>query len=145
MDISQVVAKLKNLLDGNVGLNNLLGTKVGDSKVFIRNTIPQTAQYPMILISDFVHSPQIAGQRPKHYNAAIDVSVCVALNADGSDNLVMLHQIAYLVDGIVEEAFHGTVGNCVYSGFKLQTAAAAQTQDSFTIKVITYQGKLSKV
>lgn len=145
MDASEVVTELKSLLDDNVALTALMGTQSGDTKVFIRNTVPQNAQFPLLLISDFAHAPQAAGQRPQHYNAAIDVTVCAQLRADGSDDLSLLHRIAAVVDTIVEGSLEGTTDTCRYNGFRLQTAAATQTLDSYSVKVITYQGKLAKV
>lgn len=144
MDASEVVTELKSLLDNSASLTALMGTQSGDTKVFIRNTIPQNAQFPLLLISDFAHAPLPAGQKPQHYNAAIDVTICAQMKTDGSDDLSLLHRIAALVDTIVE-SMNGTTDTTDYFAFKLQNAAAAQSLDNYSVKVITYQGKLAKI
>lgn len=143
MNASEVITALQDALDSDTSLRTALGTKVGDTKVFIRNTLPQEPQFPLILISDFAHAPTPSGQRSKHYQAAIDVTIFAQFKSN-ADDLELLHRLFDCVDDRMA-TFQGTTDSCRYSGFRLTTAAAAQSLDNYSAKVITYQGKLAEL
>lgn len=145
MDTSMAVYALRDLLDSDTQLRALMGTKEGDTKVFVRNTRPEAAQDPIILISDFVYAPRPSGQRNNLNGAAIDVSIFAATKADGSDDLSYLCQMAAHVERIVRESYKGDDGDCRWVSFRLQQSAATQTVDKYSVKVVTYQGELSEV
>lgn len=145
MDTSMAVYALRDLLDSDTQLRALMGTKEGDTKVFVRNTLPEAVQFPVMLVSDFVYAPRPTGQRNNLNGAAIDVSIFASVKADGSDDLSYLCQMAAHVERIVRESYKGDAGDCRYVSFRLQQSAATQTIEKYSMKIMTYQGELSEV
>lgn len=146
MDTSMAVYALRDLLDSDIQLRALMGTKEGDTKVFVRNTLPEAAQFPLMLVSDFVYTPLLTGQGDRGlYDAAIDVSIFASVKADGSDDLSYLCRMSALVESIVKASYAGDAGDCHFVSFRLQQSAATQTIEKYSMKIMTYVGKLSEV
>lgn len=146
MDTSMAVYALRDLLDSDIQLRALMGTKEGDTKVFVRNTLPEAAQFPLMLVSDFVYTPIPTGQGDRGlYESAIDVSIFASTLGTGADDLSLLCRMAVLVESIVRTSYGGDAGDCRFTSFRLQQAKATETIDKYSVKVMTYQGKLSEV
>lgn len=146
MDTSMAVYALRDLLDSDTQLRALMGTKEGDTKVFVRNTLPEAAQFPVMLVSDFVYTPILTGQGDRGlYESAIDVSIFASVKADGSDDLSLLCRMSALVESIVKGSYSGDAGDCHFVSFRLSQSKATETIDKYSVKVMTYVGKLSEV
>lgn len=146
MDTSMAVYALRDLLDSDIQLRALMGTKEGDTKVFVRNTLPEAAQFPVMLVSDFVYTPILTGQGDRGlYDAAIDVSIFAATLGTGADDLSLLCRMAALVEVVVKSSYAGDAGDCRFVGFRLQQSKATETIEKYSVKVMTYVGKLSEV
>lgn len=145
IDASEVIEVFRSVLDTNEALRIAMDVKYNDTKVFVRNTLPEVVIYPVILISDFILVPNIGeGQGPARYTAAIDITIFTATTASGLDDLFTLHSLFGIVDVCLRN-IRGVTGTCRYNSFRLQQAQAATTVEKSSIKVITYQGTISEV
>lgn len=145
MNIGEVLEGFRALLDSDPELRIALGVNEGDTKVFLRNTLPQDVNFPCILISDFANVPTPGfGQPATHWTAAIDISIHTKQNADGSDAIVQTYQILNVIMALVYAA-NATTASCKYNSFRLTQAQAAQSLDGSSVKVVTFQGYISEV
>lgn len=145
IDASEVIEVFRSTLDNDENLRTAMDVKYNDTKVFVRNTLPEVVIYPIILISDFLLVPNIGeGQGPARYTVAIDVTIFTATTATGLDDLAQLHSLFALVDTCLRN-IRGVTATCRYNSFRLQQAQAATTLDKSSTKIITYQGTISEV
>lgn len=146
IDTTIIQEDLKGLLDNDLALNTLLGTIENNSKVLIRNTLPNSAQVPLILISDVRVVPHRQGQKDNQYEGTISVNVSWPDSGpDGPPIYFNLNHAICLIDGLIRggptqlvSTFAGEYDEFYYRRVYLVSVEPGVSEAGITSKVITY-------
>lgn len=136
--------QFKDLLDANSDVTTLLEVQPNDSKVLLRNTLPETLMLPVVTISDIVLQNTQSGVRTVSGPFAIDFIIYARLLSDGADDYALIWQILRAIDALVLN-YANTSETMRISGVQFQTCDAIKivqiAEGVFcSQKICTYKG-----